>query len=265
MFELKTLTDYSDVSLLEELRRVASEFKGQRLTRDAFNELSRVHVSTLNNRFGSWWNALDVAGISSTIAPRPRRLTRQLVLEEIQACERETSGASATIGEVARRLSVAESTITRKFGKWSNLLDAVGLKPVPHGRRHSDEECFENIVALWTHYGRQPHFDELGRAPSTVGSKAYVRRWGGWRKALAAFINFINQTQQQSDDNSPIPTEADQDSTKFPDPLTTLTPRALSLALRYRILLRDRFRCRISGRSPARDVGIELHVDHIIP
>lgn len=265
MFELKTLTDYSDEALLEELRRVASEFKGQRLTRDAFNELSRVHASTLNSRFGSWRNALDKAGINLTIAPRRPPLTRQLVLEEIRACERETPGASAKVGEVARRLGVNKTTIPRKFGKWSGLLEAVGLKPVPLGRRYSDQECFENIVALWTHYGRQPHFAELNRSPSSVGSKAYVRRWGGWRKALAAFITFINQAQPQSNGNGAIPAGAEKQPARTPGSTTVSASRTLGLALRYRVLLRDRFRCQICGRSPAKVEGVELHVDHIVP
>ena len=52
MFELKTLTDYSEESLLAELRRVASALHGQRMTVEKFNELSRVHSSTLQKRFG---------------------------------------------------------------------------------------------------------------------------------------------------------------------------------------------------------------------
>jgi 5-methylcytosine-specific restriction endonuclease McrA len=39
----------------------------------------------------------------------------------------------------------------------------------------------------------------------------------------------------------------------------------LGLAMRYRVLRRDRFRCQICGRSPAKDLGVELHVDHIVP
>lgn len=42
MFELKTLSDYSDESLLAELRRVASTLQGQRITAEKFNKLSRV-------------------------------------------------------------------------------------------------------------------------------------------------------------------------------------------------------------------------------
>jgi 5-methylcytosine-specific restriction endonuclease McrA len=35
--------------------------------------------------------------------------------------------------------------------------------------------------------------------------------------------------------------------------------------MRFRILLRDGFRCLSCGRSPITSPGVELHIDHIIP
>ena len=35
--------------------------------------------------------------------------------------------------------------------------------------------------------------------------------------------------------------------------------------LRYRVLERDRFTCRACGASPAKDSGVSLHIDHIVP
>jgi 5-methylcytosine-specific restriction endonuclease McrA len=40
-------------------------------------------------------------------------------------------------------------------------------------------------------------------------------------------------------------------------------PRDPSLRLRFRVLLRDNFRCRHCGRSPATYIGLSLHVDHV--
>jgi hypothetical protein len=117
MFELKTLTDYSDESLLAELRRVAAALQGERLTHERFNELSRVHSTTLVNRFGTWKNALDRAGISQEVAPRVRRITREKVIETIQACAAEMPGDSVTLDQVAKRIDLDPGTILRKFGK----------------------------------------------------------------------------------------------------------------------------------------------------
>lgn len=41
--------------------------------------------------------------------------------------------------------------------------------------------------------------------------------------------------------------------------------RLVSHKMRYQVLMRDRFRCRSCGRSPATDLNVELNVDHIIP
>ena len=46
--------------------------------------------------------------------------------------------------------------------------------------------------------------------------------------------------------------------------LDTRGPRIPSLRLRFRVLARDGFRCRVCGRSPAVEAGVLLHVDHII-
>lgn len=261
-FELTTLENYSDENLLAELRRVAAELNGKRLTLERFNELSRVHSTTLRYRFGSWKNALDLAGISETVSPRFNPLTREVVLESLRAYAVEFPGTPVTQEEIARRLGIDRNNITRRFGKWQDLLNEVGLSSVPLGRRYTDEECYENIVALWTHYGRQPNFAELNQPPSTVGSKAYVLRWGGWRAALGAFIKYVNQEPQAAQEII-----SEKSSTEIPASQTPVvaTPRSISLSLRYKVLSRDRFRCVICGRSPATDLSVILHVDHKDP
>jgi hypothetical protein len=261
-FELETLEDYSDDAILAELRRVAEATKGQRLTIERFNSLSRVHSTTLRYRFGSWQAALDKAGISEQVAPRFRVLVRDEVIQALRYFATENPGVSATRECIAERLGVDAGSLTRRFGKWKDVLSEVGIPPVPLGRRYTEEECFENILALWTHYGRQPHFNELKHPPSAVGPKAYIRRWGGWRAALSAFVTSVNEkgtlslNQRTAEPNADIPVLAVH---------AIPAPRSIPLALRYRILCRDKFRCVICGASPAKNVGVELHVDHIHP
>jgi hypothetical protein len=261
-FELTTLENYSDENLLAELRRGAAELNGSRLTHEKFNELSRVHSTTLRYRFGSWKNALDLAGISESIAPRNIPLTRETVIAGLRAYAAEFPGVPATQKEIANRLGVDTGSITRKLGKWPDLLSEVGISSVPLGRRYTDEECYENIVALWTYYGRQPNFAELKRPPSTVGSKAYVLRWGGWRAALSAFIKYVNQEPQTIQE---IVSEKSSTEISASQTSPVTTPRSISLSLRYKVLSRDRFRCVKCGRSPATDLNVVLHIDHKDP
>ena len=262
-YELTTLEEYSDEALVAELHRVTELLNGERLTRSRFDSLARVHSSTLHNRFGSWAAALDKAGISESIAPRFRVLARDDVLIALRQFAAENPGTSVTEKEIAARLGMHRGAIIRRFGKWETLLAEVGLDPVPLGRRYTDEECFENTLTLWTHYGRQPSFGELKCPPSVVGPKAYIRRWGGWRAALTAFVKRINESpelQDQPVQSAPSPA-FQNDTPQYAEPV----PRSISLALRYRVLARDKFRCVICGASPAKDGTVELHVDHIFP
>ncbi len=262
-FELTTLDEYSDESLLAELRRVAESLQDQRLTRDRFDSLGRVHSSTLHKRFGSWTEALDKAGISESVAPRSRVLSRDSVLKTLREFAEKNPGNSVTEKEIAERLGLYRGAITRRFGKWESILAEVGLNPVPLGRRYTDQECFENILTLWTHYGRQPNFGELKHSPSIVGPKAYIHRWGGWRASLTAFVTEISESSElQTESVEPVqPPVFQNDHPKYAEPV----PRSISLALRYRVLVRDKFRCVICGASPAKDGTVELHIDHIYP
>lgn len=260
-FELGTLTEYSDEALLAELQRVAGSLPpGVRLTIERFDSSSKVHSTTLRKRFGSWPAALDKANIPESVAPRPRKLTRAIVVAELRAFLAEHPGVSATAQTIAERLGTDRGSIVRRLGRWEALLAEVGLQPVPLGRRYTDEECFENILALWTHYGRQPVFNELKHPPSAVGPKAYIRRWGGWRAALAAFVERANETSEQQQVKATEATSSDA-----PQEVRSVPPRSISLSLRYRVLARDSFRCVACGASPAKDGSVELHVDHIHP
>lgn len=261
-FELQTLEEYSDEALLAELHRVVEALNGQRLTLGRFNSLARVHSTTLRYRFGSWQAALDKAGISEEIAPRFRVLSRDQVIQALREFANEYPNASITRNEFAKKLGVDAGNIVRRFGNWEKLLAEVGIKPVPLGRRYTEEECLENILVLWTHYGRQPHFGELKHSPSTVGPKAYILRWGGWRAALSAFVKQVSEPNKSPSDPTTIePIHVSQETAVLEAP----APRSIPLALRYRILSRDKFRCVTCGSSPAKDISVELHVDHIHP
>ncbi|QVL54386.1 MAG: HNH endonuclease [Cyanobium sp. M30B3] len=116
----------------------------------------------------------------------------------------------------------------------------------------SDERLFENLLVLWQHFGRQPRRSELASPPSVISQTPYNRRFGSWTAALHAFVDYANGTGAES------PTSSDES-------VARRTGRDPSLRLRWRVLQRDRFSCRGCGASPALTMGVELHVDHVVP
>ena len=125
------------------------------------------------------------------------------------------------------------------------------------------------MLAVWSHHGRPPMHKEMSEPPSTVGGKAYIRRFGTWNKALAAFVDRIGQ------DNEPDARERVSVLASVSPPLlVSVMPEArrvaedardIPLGLRFRVLHRDRFKCVLCGDHPARNTECVLHLDHLIP
>lgn len=143
--------------------------------------------------------------------------------------------------------------LSRRFGTWNRALIAAGLD-ISNEINVSDERLFENILVLWQHYGRQPRRAELSLPPSTISQSPYRRRFKTWMEALESFVEYANASE------TPAPIEQESLSSS-----SRKTSREPSLRLRFRVLLRDNFSCRQCGVSPAKQHGIELHVDHIRP
>ena len=144
------------------------------------------------------------------------------------------------------------STLIRRFGSWNNALWVAGLS-ISNEISYSDERLFENLLVLWQYFGRQPRRSELSSPPSAISQTPYNRRFGSWTAALQAFVDFANGTGAES------PTASGEVSP------ARRTGRDPSLRLRWRVLQRDRFSCCGCGASPAITLGVELHVDHIVP
>lgn len=66
-----------------------------------------------------------------------------------------------------------------------------------------------------------------------------------------------------SDDTRYAPAKAQQAAAE--KQVRRKTSRDPGLKLRFEVLKRDRFTCRMCGASPAKDPSVELHIDHIIP
>ena len=175
-----------DQELIDDLVRVAKELNQNKVTIDQYNDKGRFHNTTFNRRFGSWFKALEKAGLEKT-----------------------------------RTLNI------------------------------SNEELFENLVETWTKLGRQPKYNDLTKDISKYSSGTYEKRFGGWRKALEEFINWVNEGEMPE-----LPKVTSNQVTKR-------TPRNINWRLRAMVLLKDGAYCKLCGATP--NDGAKLHVDHIKP
>lgn len=183
-FQLKRLSDYSDESLIRKIQRVAALIEGNFITAAEFSRYSRVHTGTIYRHFGTFEKALAAAGLGHRA--NTFRLTRQgrkfsvstlsdeQLIEELRSVARQLGKSCVTTDEFDAASRFAAGSISRRFGSWREALRRGGLSHGSLGRRYSDEECFEDLLQVWIHYGRQPNHKEMTRPPSIVGPKAYI-------------------------------------------------------------------------------------------
>lgn len=270
----------TDAELLAEVRRVAALVPEPVCRLQHFAALSPVNAGLLHRRFGDWRAALVKAGLAARAAPAKkarirtvawRRLDDDALLARLRAIANAKGSDALAEIDLRRRSGYLRQVLDRRFGSWRVAVVRAGLRVGGRGQAlvYSEADCFANIRLLWLQRRRPPFFAELDRAPSTVGSHVYQRRWGGWRNALAAFVAAVNAAP-----GDPLheavrlwhARAAEGDARGMARPgLPAAERHSMAPALRLKVLTRDCFRCVLCGATPARDPACALELDHIKP
>lgn len=124
-----------------------------------------------------------------------------------------------------------------------------GFSLEPFHRNISREELFQNLADMWTKLGRQPKFRDCYPGLSRYSASTYADRFGGWRNALIAFVEWGRGNGFSV-------------KSEIPEPRLHRTTRHINLRLRAEILMRDFSTCQLCGAQP-KD-GVRLEVDHIV-
>lgn len=173
------------------------------------------------------------------------------LLDELRRIASLLNKATVTIDEFNDHASFHSTTLSRRFGTWMAALDAAGLLRT-RNLNITNEALFENLATVWLKLGRQPKYQDLTREHSLYSSGTYENRFGTWRKALEAFVEWANSEEPNVQPNE-----------KPVEILTKRGPRNINWRLRALALMRDGGRCQLCG-AEAKD-GAKLHIDHVIP
>lgn len=183
------------------------------------------------------------------------------LLDDLRRSAKALSRETITMTEYEEVGKTHPSTIQRRFGSWPKALKLAGLKPSRSKIGISDDELFENIKSLWISLGRQPRYSEIKAPSSLFSAGTYENRFGSWSKALGRFVEWVNSDQSQES----VEGQNSADIATQTPSAKRRTRREISDRQRFRILVRDGFRCKSCGASPLIQPGVELHVDHILP
>jgi len=187
------------------------------------------------------------------LEPFHRNVTDEDLLKDLKRVSVELGKDKVTIDEYNERGKYHATTLTRRFGNWFKSLELAGLSKT-RNLNITNEELFENLMNVWVQLERQPKYQDLTSQNSKFSVGTYEKRFGSWRKALEAFVKWANEGEIET--NLPAP---ENKITKH------RTSRNINYRLRFLVMRRDNFKCRITGKSPATDTNVILEVDHIIP
>jgi len=118
-YKIKRLSDYSDESLLNELKRVAGELSKDTLTTTEFDRHSRISCSTIRKRFGSWNAALKKADL---LVERALNISNEELFSEIVKVWGQL-GKQPHYKEIGQLGKFSTGYYVKRFGTWSKALE----------------------------------------------------------------------------------------------------------------------------------------------
>ena len=254
-----------DETFFEDMRKVARQLRKESITTEEYKKYGAYHPSSICKRFSSWFTALEKAGLE--MSRSEINIPVEKCIADLKRVAQELGKETITQKEYSEHGQYSPKPLIHHFGTWMSALEQNGLKRT-RNYRVSEEEYFENLEHIWRALGRQPRYSDMQKPLSKYSPKAYEQKFRTWRKALEAFVEFVNKEAVVSNPSENKQPQAVTESSILGDNYSYKkhkTSRAISWRLRFLVMRRDNFKCCISGHSPATHPGTILEVDHIIP
>lgn len=283
--------ELSDDEILNDIRRVAQNLNTDYISISVYKKNGKHSQTAIQRHFGTWVHALELAGLrSKRTAEELKSISNEDYYADLRRVARLIGSDTVPYESYLQFGQYSCGHIFHRFGKWNTALANAGLKETGFSKEKiSKQQCFDEIERMWITLGRQPTSTDITKGGlSAYSLDTFKRRFGGWRKALEAFIEYINndkpdanfmpaansdcleqkEENQESVNERPNPSSQINDAAQNPTQIKTKshrTSRNINARLRYKVLLRDNFKCCACGASPAKDPSVELHIDHIVP
>lgn len=267
------LNDYhrniSDEELLSDVKKTAANLGKTTLTAKEYAKNGKYHNSTLVRRFGSWKKVLEICNLEIKGHPFKYDFSDEDVITDLKRVANMISKNTITRDEYNKYGTYHGNTLEKHYGSWNNVLRLAGFENNLN-RNFTNEEMFDEIERIWILLGRQPTSTDIKNGISKFSLNSYARRFGGWRGALSAFVEYINDEKilvetENNIDNSYISSLQNPEQTCNSKYFKHKTSREPNLRLRFKVMQRDDFKCCICGASPAKNSSVELVLDHVVP
>jgi len=167
--------------LIEELQSIADQL-GRPPSLREIDELSSYSRSTYQDRFGSWNDAVEEAGLeprhSSTANIEDRELLEELdrLAENLDRTPRQR--------DMEQHGKYSVTTYQNRFGSWNDALRKADHQPTKQWKVDRDDLLAE-LRRLGSRLGSSPTAAEMDEE-GTFSSWVYLSEFGSWNEALEA-------------------------------------------------------------------------------
>ena len=275
------LNDYrkelTDEEIIEDIKRVAQELEHDYISISTYRKCGQYSQTAIQGHFGTWKNALSIAGLrNERTKSELKRIKNEDYYADLQRIAKQLNKDTVLFEEYRQYGKYAAEHVFSRFKTWDKALLAAGLQPTGLARSRIDEQTlFDELERIWTKLGRQPTSTDITKGNiSKYSLDTYKRRFGGWRNALKAFVEYINLDSSEEIDEEELKENKINDKENISKTVNVEKPlqkkehrtsRNINVRMRFKVLKRDNFKCCACGASPAKDPSVVLHVDHIIP
>ncbi len=190
------------------------------------------------------------------------KTSKEELIDELKKLSKQLKKNKISVEDIEKYSQYSHSTYRNYFGSLREALQCAGLDSQRNWGT-TKEMYLENIMNVWISLGKQPKFTDMNLRISRHSSSSYRHFFGSWTKALINFQDWIYQHDLENTDKNIY--KPMRDSKDEPAEKMHITQRFPNLRLRFRVLQRDNFKCCACGASPAKDLTVELHIDHIVP
>jgi hypothetical protein len=269
--------ELTDEEIIEDIKRVAMELSKDYISISTYKKSGQYSQTAIQGHFATWKNALSIAGLRCERTKSELKLiSNEDYYDDLQQIAQQLKKDTVLYNDYKQYGKYSAEHVFVRFKTWDKALLAAGLQPTGLARSKIDEQTlFDEIEHIWINLGRQPTSTDIIKGNvSKYSLDTYKRRFGGWRKALEAFVEYINadnseeldeeKSKKNKIDNHEIVSEPDNIK-NFLRNKERRTSRNINARLRFMVLNRDNFKCCACGASPAKDPSVDLHLDHIIP
>jgi len=195
----------TDAELLADVVQVAKLHGDAYLSFSIYKSHGKYSEGTFRKRFGSWLNVLAKLEMrTERNSTEMKRISDDEMIFDLQRVAESIGGKIVTSTEYAQRGRFSWPTIAERFQSWGNFVERAGLQPTGQVRNVPDAVLFAEIERIWTSLGKQPTTTDMKKGISRYSLDTFMRRFGGWRSALRAFIEYVNADGPNEENESAV-------------------------------------------------------------